>query len=125
MSIKFTKLTKVLAIATIASLFSLEAKAEMQPLDRVFKDAYFSKGKNAFVQSNFLSQVNTIFGFTGFPEQHISSDGKAVDNIYQAGMKQQSAIGMKMITRDLENPYNTSLRDSGCTAISTQSTCGR
>jgi hypothetical protein len=126
MSIKFTKLTKVLAIATIASLFSLEAKAEMQSLDRAFEGAYFSKGKNAFKQSNFLSQINTIVGFTGFPEQHISSDGNAVDNVYRAGMEQQSATGMKMITRDLENPYSTSLRENpGCGAISAQPICGR
>ncbi len=73
-----------------------------------------------------MSQINTIVGFTGFPEQHISSDGNAVDNVYRAGMKQQSATGMKMITRDLENPYNTSLRENpGCSAISAQSICGR
>ncbi len=112
MSIKFTKLSKILVIATIASLLSLEAKAEMKSLPEAFKDAYFKKGKNAFEQSSIVGQLDTAFGFTGFPEQHISADGEAVDNVYQAGLKQQSATGMRMMTRDLENPYNTSLKEN-------------
>ncbi|MEL6927914.1 MAG: serine/threonine protein kinase [Cyanobacteria bacterium J06600_6] len=112
MSIKFTKLSKILVIATIASLFSIEAKAEMEPLHEEFREAYYTKGKDAFKQSNIFGQINTILGFTGFPEQHISSDGKAVDKVYQAGLKQQSSSGEPLVTRDLENPYSTSLRES-------------
>ncbi|MDJ0569751.1 MAG: serine/threonine protein kinase [Pleurocapsa sp. MO_192.B19] len=112
MSIKFTKLTKVLVIATITSLFSMKAKAEMMPLDEAFEEAYFTKGKNAFQQSNIFGQINTILGFTGFADQHITSDGKAVDNLYQKGMEQQTATGMRIITRDLANPYDTSLREN-------------
>jgi len=113
MSIKFTKLSKVLVIATIASLFAIEAKAEMeQSLNDAFKDAYYTKGKNAFKQSNIFGQINTIAGFTGFPEQHISSDGKAVDELYEAGLERQSASGEPIVTRDLDNPYDTSLREN-------------
>ncbi|WP_019507299.1 hypothetical protein [Pleurocapsa sp. PCC 7319] len=115
MSIKFTKLTKlskILVVSTLASLFSLPAQAEMMPLHEAFEDAYFTKGKNAFKQSSIWGQFNTIFGFTGFPEQHISSDGKAVDRVYQEGMMQQAATGMRMYTRDLENPYDTSLKEN-------------
>ena len=111
MSIKFTKLSKVLVVAAIASLYSLEAKAETKSLGQAFENAYFTKGKNAFVQSNFISQFDTIVGFTGFPEQHIASDAEAVDEVYHAGMKRQSATGMRIITRDLDNPYDTSLRE--------------
>lgn len=109
MSIKFTKLSKVLVIATIASLLSLEAKAEMEPLTEKFDNAYFKKGKNAFRQSSILGQINTIIGIPGFPEQDIAADAEAVDEVYQAGLEQQSATGARMITRDLENPYDTSL----------------
>ena len=115
MSIKFTKLTKlskILVVSTLASLFSFPAQAEMMPLHEAFEDAYFTKGKNAFQQSTIWGQFNTIFGFTGFPEQHISSDGKAVDRVYQEGMMQQAATGMRMVTRDLENPYDTSLKEN-------------
>ena len=93
MSIKFTKLTKILVIATIASLFSIEAKAEMQPLHEAFEEAYYTKGKNAFQQSSIFGQLNTITGFTGFPEQHISTDGKTVDKLYQQSLNQQASSG--------------------------------
>lgn len=112
MSIKFTKLSIVLVIATIASLFSIEAKAETKSLDQAFEDAYFKKGKNAFTQSDLLGQANSIFGFTGFADQHIASDGKAVDKLYKQGTEAQSGSGMRMLTRDLENPYDTSLREN-------------
>ena len=112
MSIKFTRLSKILLLAGIASMFSLSAKAEMKPLDDKFNDAYFMNGKDAFIQSNAFGQINTILGFTGFPEQHINRDGKAVDTIYQEGMAKQSSMGAKMVTRDLTNPYDTSLRES-------------
>ena len=110
MPIKFTKLSKILVIATITtSLCALEAQAEMEPLTEQFENAYFKKGKNAFWQSSILGQLDNIIGITGFPEQDIRRDGKAVDNVYQAGLEQQSKTGMKIITRDLENPYDTSL----------------
>ncbi|MGB5636601.1 MAG: serine/threonine protein kinase [Waterburya sp.] len=112
MSIKFTKLSKILVIATIASLLSLEAKAEIDSLPEAFEDAYFKKGKNAFEQSSILGQLDAAFGFTGFPEQHISADGEAVDNVYQAGLKRQSANAIRFMTRDLENPYETSLKEN-------------
>jgi hypothetical protein len=112
MSIKFTKLSTVLVIATIASLFSIETKAEMKPLDEAFKDAYFTRGKNAFEQSTIFGQINTILGFTGFADQHITVDGKKVDLLYQEAMKKQTETGSRMITRDLTNPYDTSLREN-------------
>ena len=112
MFIKFTKLSAALVMAAIASLFSIEAKAETNSLDEAFKDAYFKKGKNAFVQSGYFGQIDTIFGFTGFPDQHITSDGKAVDKVYQEGIKAQAASGMKMMTRDLANPYDTSIQEN-------------
>ena len=114
MSIKFTKLTKlskILLLATAASMFSVSAKAEM-PLHEEFKDAYFSNGKNAFVQSGIFSQINTIAGFTGFPDQHIRGDAKNVDRLYQQTMDRQSNMGSPMVTRDLTNPYDTSLLEN-------------
>lgn len=112
MSIKFTKLSAVLVIATVASLFSLEAKAEMKSLDEAFKDAYFTRGKNAFEQSTIFGQMNAILGLTGFADQHITVDGRKVDALYQEAMNKQAETGMRMVTRDLDNPYDTSLREN-------------
>ena len=121
MSIKFTKLTnlsKILLLAGVASMFSGTAQAEMMPLDENFEEAYFSNGKNAFVQSNIFGQLNTIAGFTGFPDQHINRDAKAVYKVYQAGLAQQASMGSPIVTRDLANPYDTSLKENpGYSAI--------
>ena len=115
MSIKFTKLTKVLIIATIASLFSLEAKADTDPLNEVslgeaFEAAYFDNGENALVQSGVIAQFTTIIGIPKFPEQDIAADTKEVHLLYEAALERQTSTGERLITRDLENPYNTSLR---------------
>ncbi|MGL6341352.1 MAG: hypothetical protein ACRC80_19690 [Waterburya sp.] len=111
MSIKFTKLSKVLVIAAIASLFAIDVKAEMKPLDEAFKDAYHKRGKDAFQQSNIFGQFNAMFGFTGFPEQHIAADGKAVDRLYQETLAKQTSSGEYLATQDLKSPYETSLQD--------------
>ena len=112
MSIKFTKLSQILIVTIIASFGSVEVMAETPSLNRAFKDAYFTHGKDAYEQSNFLGQLNTIVGFTGYPEQHISRDGQAVDKIYRDAMKQQTEVGSPIMTRDLDNPYDTSLREN-------------
>lgn len=121
MSIKFTKLTKlskILLLATAASMFSVSAKAEMMSLHEDFEDAYFSNGKNAIVQSGIFSQLDTIVGFTGFPDQHIVRDAKAVDRLYQQSMDRQSSMGTPIMTRDLANPYDTSIGENpGYSAI--------
>lgn len=112
MSIKFIKLCKVLAIATIASLFSLEAKAEKTSLSEAFEAAYYEHGENAFSQSGILGQINTIVGIPKFPEQDIAADGKSVHNVYRLGLKLQTSTGEPLITKDLDNPYDTSLREN-------------
>ncbi len=137
MSIKLTKLThrllrnwfsqpaltvaQILAIATIVSMCSQEAMAETHgdrhssdsvSLNQAFKDAYFTRGKDAYEQSGYFGQINTIFGFTGFPEQHIVKDSKAVDSLYQDAMRQQTEVGSPIMTKDLANPYDTSLLEN-------------
>ena len=114
MPIKFTKLTrlsKILLLASVASMFSIAAKAEMQPLEEQFEETYFSNGKNAFAQSNVFGQINTILGFTGFSDQHIARDAKAIHNLYEETITKQASQGAPIITIDVTNPYDTSLRE--------------
>ncbi|MGF1589793.1 MAG: serine/threonine protein kinase [Pleurocapsa sp.] len=117
MSIKFTKLCKVLAIATIASLVSLETQAEEISLSQAFETAYYKNGENAFRQSGILGQINTIIGIPKFPEQDIAADGKEVHKIYELGLKLQTSRE-PLITRDLDNPYDTSLRENSSFGLS-------
>ena len=120
MSIKFTKLSQILIITTIASMCSIEVIAENHSegtspsvsLNQAFNDAYFTHAKNAYEQSGYWGQTNTIFGFIGFPEQQIARDARAVHSIYQDAMKQQAEVGLPIMTKDLVNPYNTSLLEN-------------
>ncbi len=121
MSIKFTKLAQISVITTILSLCSVEVMAESHQdthsseaisLNQAFKDAYFTRGKNAYEQSGFFGQINAIVGLTGFPEQHISKDGQAVDSLYRQAMQRQTEVGSPIMTRDLANPYDTSLLEN-------------
>ena len=113
MSIKFTKLSSILLITTISSLFAFSAKAEKPPsLSEAFEAAYFENAGNSYRKSSIIGQLNTILGFRGFPDKQISADGKLVDKLYEDALKQQSQVGSPIKTRDLNNPYNTSLQEN-------------
>ncbi len=122
MSIQFTKLSSILLITATSSLFAISAQAQTQPenLERieplstleVFEKAYFEHTGDAFQNDSILGQLNTIFGFKQFPEKQIALDGKLVDTLYRDVMKTQSQNGAPMKTRDLNNPYDTSLQQN-------------
>ena len=115
MFIKFTKLTKVLIITTITSLVAIETQANTDasakiPLTDAFEAAYYENGENAFMQSSMLGQINTIVGIPKFPEQDIAADAKQVHSLYETALEKQTSAGERLITKDLDNPYDTSLR---------------
>ena len=59
-----------------------------------------------------MGVLNTIIGFKGFPENQISNDGKLIDMVYEDAIKQQSQAVSPIYTRDLTNPYSTSLQEN-------------
>ncbi len=113
MTIKFTKLSKILVIATIASVFAAPAMAEKDQspmsLNEAFKAAYFKHAGNAYEKMGFFGQLDSLLGLTWFADRQIMLDGKSVDSVYQQAIEQQASAGMPMMTRDLPNPYTTSL----------------
>ena len=123
MSIKFTKLGSILLITAISSLFPVQAQAEEmeQPLTmtekplstlEVFEKAFFKHTENAFDNDSMVNQLNTIFGFNLFPETQISLDGELVHMLYVDVMKKQAQGAAPVKTRDLSNPYSTSLQQN-------------
>ncbi len=120
MSIKFTKLSSIFFLTTIASLFPLklwaqtttENEVNQVTIQQVFTDAFFRHSGDAFRNGGLIDQLNHIFGFNRFPEIQISKDGKLVDILYQDILKQQAQKGAPMKTRDLINPYTTSLGEN-------------
>ena len=117
MSIKFTKLSSILLVPIVAGIFAIEVKAEeptatpVSVVD-VFKDAYFEHTGDNYHNSSPVGELNTIFGFNGFPDNQISADGKLLDMLYQDLMAEQSQSGTSIKTRDLSNPYTTSLQEN-------------
>ncbi len=123
MSIKFTKLGSILLITAISSFFAVQAQAEEmeqplsmteQPLStlEVFEKAFFKHTENAFDNDSIINQLNTIFGFNLFPETQISLDGELVHMLYVDAMKKQAEGAAPIKTRDLSNPYSTSLQEN-------------
>ncbi len=122
MSIKFTKLGSILLITAISSLFGLEAQAQTTPEEEeqiqtistaeVFEKAFFKHTGNAFQNDTIIGQMNNILGFNLFPEKQISLDGKLVHMLYQDVMKKQAESAAPIKSRDLANPYNTSLQEN-------------
>lgn len=116
MFIKFTKLSSILLITTVVGLFALDAKAEemktptMSVAD-MFNNAFFENSGDNYQNSSFIGDLNNIIGIKGFPENQVSADGKLLDKLYKDAMFNQSQVGTSMKTKDLTNPYTTSLQE--------------
>ena len=125
MSIKFAKLSSIFCLTTIATLFPVQLWAqtptentvpenETNPISvqQIFDEAFFLRSGNAFRNDEIVSKLNTIFGFNLFPEKQISRDGELVNTLYQDSLKLQAEQGDPMKTRDLSNPFTTSLQEN-------------
>ncbi len=118
MSIKFTKLSSILLITVAMSATASAVKAEKidtRPgisVADVFENAYFENSGNTFEESSFIGQLNTIFGFQSFPERKISADAKAIDQTFRKFGAKQYRVGSPIKTKDLTNPYSTSLQEN-------------
>ncbi len=135
MLVQFTRLGQILAVSAIGSLIAVEAVAprlgkaenvpnkptEAQPepismmsesIPAAFNRAFFEHTGNAFENQTIVSQLNTIFGFNYYPEKQIALDGELVDYLYKDVMEQQTASIAPVRTRDLSNPFNTSLYEN-------------
>ncbi|HHP7232498.1 MAG TPA: serine/threonine protein kinase [Xenococcaceae cyanobacterium] len=121
MSIKFTKFGSILLITAISSFLAVQVHGEtpaetemIQPLDtaEVFEEAFFDHTGDAFENDSIIGQLNTILGFNLFPEKQIALDAELVHLLYSDVLAKQAESGAPLLTRDLENPYNTSLLEN-------------
>jgi hypothetical protein len=122
MSIKFTRLGTILAATLIGNLLATEVMAQpeareseliaTQSIPAAFERGYFLHAGDAFEQQSIIGTLNSYFGFSLFAEKQIALDAEAVDTIYQDVLKQQTQSGPRMSSRDLDNPYDTSLSEN-------------
>jgi hypothetical protein len=79
-----------------------------------FEEAFFKNSGITFTNDNIGRQLNTMFGFGAFPEgsfpeNSIRRDARQVDRLYQELLEQQNSSDPVLRTRDLANPYNSSI----------------
>jgi len=132
MIMRFSGLIAAAALSTTASLFASAAQAQVDctkgidcidslpssapTWNEAMNQAYYSHGKPAYQNQLFPRQFFYIFGpsfnlFEGnYPDVEITKDARSVHNLYVDLLNRQNNAGPVLRTRDLPNPYNTSLQ---------------
>jgi hypothetical protein len=91
--------------------------ATQEPLAEEFERAFFHNMDSFYENTDPFSQLNTQFGiypFTipaAFPENQIARDAELLNGMYKDALQQQSSLP-NVRTRDLPNPFNTSLQEN-------------
>jgi S-layer homology domain len=86
-------------------------------LNEVFERAFFHNMNSFYESTGILDQLNTQLGISpfkvpaAFPENQIARDGELLHEIYKDALQQQSSLP-RMRTRDLPNPFDTSLLEN-------------
>ncbi|XWK86588.1 MAG: hypothetical protein U7127_20585 [Phormidium sp.] len=133
MVMRLSSLIAALTLSAATSLFATTAKAQFgvdctngidcvnpfpltgYTLDEAMNRAYYNYNKPVYQDQLLPRQLYYIFGpsfniFEGnYPEIEITKDARAVHNLYVEAMRIQGTIGPVIRTRNLPNPYNSSL----------------
>ncbi|MBW4465797.1 MAG: hypothetical protein KME07_10220 [Pegethrix bostrychoides GSE-TBD4-15B] len=86
--------------------------ANAQPLPtvpRAMNRAYYSRRGNYFDNRQIWKSFSLILGIPAYPEQDISRDGRAVNQLYRELLDQQVASDPVLRSPDLPNPYTGSV----------------
>ncbi|GEM_PF-6269101 len=73
-----------------------------------FEDEYFSHDESFYNNRSLPRQVSWLFGI-GFPENEMTADGDAINDLYDELLEAQYSTTPRVRTPDLETPYATSL----------------
>lgn len=86
-----------------------------ETLPEVMNRAFYNSTGRYYDITSISGQANRIFGWRTFPgsffDNQIASDAETVGTVYQEAMRQQQE-GTDIRTRDLPNPFDTSLQDN-------------
>jgi len=100
----------LIALVLFPTTATAQAKFAGVPLNEAFRLALWDRGGDYFASRNFYNQADLIFGIGLFPENRVRKDAKAISNLFVDAMAQQTQSTPPVRTRDLPNPYNSSLR---------------
>lgn len=79
-------------------------------VNQAFNDAYFDHDRTFYKNRTLPRQLDWLFGFSGFPEQEITWDGKSVNDTLQQALARQMASGPIIRVFDLPSPFCQSMR---------------
>lgn len=117
----FKSLTAVLILVAGATSFTSTAIAEPilsappssnETISDQFYRATFKNQRDFFYNRSAGNILNLFFGFDGYPDDQYVQDAELVDRLYTATLERQSSSEPLIRTRDLPNPYETSILGS-------------
>ncbi len=124
MSIRCKSLTGALAILTTVCIGST-ASAQTSPIDQFtqyetladrFEQVFYSNDKDFSQNRSLGRQLDFILGFgslnNSFVDNEINADTRAITILYKDELLKQGSSDRVVRTRDLPNPYNTSILQS-------------
>ena len=133
MGVQFKSLTVALAILATVCIGST-AKAQTSPANEYsqyetlsdrFEQVFYTNDKEYSENRSFLRQLDFLIGIGGlknsFVENEITADTKAVNVLYRDALLQQNSSDRVVRTRDLPNPYDTSILQSPPRSVSSGS----
>ncbi len=118
MRINFNRLSGILVIVLAATGFHQAAIAQpttsTQPkadetLADIFERTFFNNDPNFFRNRSLGRQLDLMFGKSGFTENEINRDAAQVHDLFRTSLKQQTNSDPVIRTRDLPNPYQSSI----------------
>ncbi|ERN41636.1 hypothetical protein KR51_00018640 [Rubidibacter lacunae KORDI 51-2] len=126
MSNAFARLVALVVAGTVSGVFADSALAGRdnrqilvgpeQNLSDTFGRAITDRSRDGFSSLSYSGQLDNIFGISGliggrglYPENAIEFDARTVHILYLDGMQQQNSQDPIIRTRDLPNPYDSSL----------------
>ncbi|MGL4621029.1 hypothetical protein [Chroococcidiopsis sp.] len=114
MPIKFNCFSGILLAVGVVAGF--QASAIAQPSNHTLADRFqqtmFTSNPNFFQNRSFGRQFDWLLGTNGFPDNEINRDAKRTDDLYRTALEQQVSSDPVIRTRDLPNPYRTSVLES-------------
>jgi hypothetical protein len=124
MRVQFKSLTGALAILTTVCISST-AKAQTSPANEYsqyetlsdrFEQVFYTSDKEYTKNRSLGRQLDFLFGIgglnTSFVENEITADTKAITIFYKDELLKQGSSDRVVRTRDLPNPYDTSILQS-------------
>ena len=123
MGMRLSWLKGVMIVVAAACGFAPSAYADPDPdifvpendralrIDQQFNRVFFDNDKDFFENRSIPRQLDFLFGLrNSFPENEINRDGRGVHRLYVEVLERQVGSDPILLTPDLPNPFNTSLR---------------